>query len=222
MLKEPRVMVVSESAWAGSEVMKMFKSIGFQNFVPVLRKDEPDLICFLGGEDINPKLYGEEILPCTRINQRRDTYEIGVFNNFPLIPKVGICRGGQLLNVLSGGAMWQNVDGHTGHHNLIDLWEEEYYNVTSTHHQMMIPGPGAEELAIAWQSKKFQTATKRDRPDHDTEVVFYRKTNSLCFQPHPEYGPGDTRDLFAKYLKKLWNYGPDLPKKEEGEKIDVC
>ena len=103
---EPSVFIVSESRWSGNQVMEMFRERGFRPFVPAFRKDEPDLVVFLGGEDVNPKLYNEEVLPCTRFNEKRDKFEIDVFNNFKTVPKVGICRGGQLLNVLSGGAMW--------------------------------------------------------------------------------------------------------------------
>src|SRR5687768_16963203 len=72
-----------------------------------------DLICFTGGEDVTPSLYGEVKHPLTYNNPERDKHEVEYFNQFIGIPKVGICRGGQFLNVMSGGKLHQHILGHT-------------------------------------------------------------------------------------------------------------
>lgn len=168
----------------------------------------PHLVVFTGGEDITPRLYGERALAMTHYNERRDAREEEFYKRFLKVPKVGICRGGQFLNVMSGGSMWQHVDNHGRRHEIIDLISKEAIKeVVSTHHQMMIPGPRGEVIAIASEATEFISAKhERPKPEFDTEVVFYNSTNSLCFQPHPEYGIGPTRDYFFSLLNYFWEY----------------
>lgn len=219
----PSVYVVSEAEWGASHVYEMFQQAGFKRFTPMSKTERPDLTCFLGGEDVSPKLYGEEQLKGTHINERRDRREIDTFEWAKGMPKVGICRGGQLLNVLSGGAMWQHVDNHTGTHLALDLTDHEYYEVTSTHHQMMIGGPNSDILVVAWEASKRLSAKQREQPSYDTEVLFYKTTNSLCFQPHPEYKPGDTRDLFFRHIHMRWEMGTHTPfNQRDNGKEDLC
>ena len=67
---------------------------------------------FSGGEDIDPKYYGEQTLPaCGEIAPRRDAFELRLFAKvFPTgKPILGICRGQQLVNVALGGTLWQDL-----------------------------------------------------------------------------------------------------------------
>ena len=66
-----------------------------------------DGIVFSGGEDFDPALYGEEIIPDAgvSINAIRDTSDL-LYARGALaasIPVLGICRGCQLMNVAAGG-----------------------------------------------------------------------------------------------------------------------
>ena len=179
--------------------------------------DKPDLVCFTGGEDINPILYEETPIKETKYSKVRDDEDTVWYNRYKDVPKVGICRGGQFLNVMSGGAMWQHVDNHSISHDIINLlpigarWAMgDIFKVTSTHHQMMIPGVGGEVLAIATVpsqdrglASKYLSSIKRDIPKYDTEVVFYEETKSLCYQPHPEYYTGTKNSPNEKYFFDL-------------------
>ena len=106
---------------------------------------------------------------------------------------IGVCRGGQFLNVMNGGTMWQHVSGHTGTHKIVDvtgLTDGKEINVTSTHHQMMIPSESSPGEILAYAddlSSNHQTDSKRIHDGIDVEVIYYERTKSLCFQPHPEY-----------------------------------
>jgi carbamoylphosphate synthase small subunit len=175
-----------------------------------------DAVVFTGGADVTPFLYGEHALRCTNNDPARDMREIKVFKRLDRdVPKIGICRGGQFLNVMCGGTMWQDVDGHAcGPHDLIDLMTGHVVRVTSTHHQMMVPGDAAVEVAGACQSTykqseagkysyvKVAQPTKKDC--RDTEVLYYPEDKTLCFQPHPEYeGHPDCTAYF-------WNLVNDL------------
>ncbi len=167
--------------------------------IDTIGEDIPDIIVFTGGEDIDPSLYGEEKLPVTRSNIKRDELEKEFFEFYKDIPKVGICRGGQLLNVLSGGKMWQHIENHNRYHDVINLLplkefkEKEIVKVSSTHHQMMKCGPEGVVIGITREngkglSEKYVSSNDIKRElSYDTEVVWYPKTKSLCFQPHPEY-----------------------------------
>lgn len=171
------------------------------DFQAVKKDDDKDLLVFAGGPDVNPALYGENRNPTSSISQRRDEIDIEAFESHKDHPKVGICRGGQFLNVKSGGAMFQHVDNHGRDHlvyNLLDLpGVEKAVRCTSTHHQMMIPSNKGTVIGLARDSdithRKGLSNTYvtekvggRPKPIFDTEVIWYRETNSLCFQPHPE------------------------------------
>ena len=148
--------------------------------------EDADLIVFTGGADVTPSMYGEKSHPKTYSEPSRDRAEelVWVESQERGIPAVGICRGGQLLNVLNGGKMHQHIVGHaTGSNHLItDVASGTNIMVSSTHHQMMIPSDKGVVLAVAdivdWPKGEEQ---------EDIEVVYYPETNNLCFQPHPEF-----------------------------------
>lgn len=194
---------------------ELFKNLGYNI---VLAIENADLVCFTGGEDVTPALYGAESHPSTysslyRDQREKEAYEIAQGLN---IPVVGICRGGQFLNVMNGGMMYQDVGDHTRAHNLTDLETGEVVYVSSTHHQMMFPANNAIILATAnekgfrvWYDKKSKCWAREEESEVDYEVVYYAETNSLCFQPHPEfavYNDGNhakfdgMKKLFEKYL----------------------
>ncbi len=169
---------------------------------------DADLVVFTGGEDVDPSYYGEEKHGATYSNPRRDARESHIFHQNLDKPKVGICRGGQFLNVMSGGRMWQHVNNHGVRHTHEAITSDgEVVQVTSTHHQMMRPSDEGEILLAAKLSTYKETATERHIPrkdEMDVESVFYPKTKSLCFQPHPEYVNIDheCQTLFFRLLQE--------------------
>jgi putative glutamine amidotransferase len=80
-----------------------------------------------GGIDLHPSRYGEEVHPLTEeADLELDEFEIRLASlAFQQdIPVLGICRGMQLINVVLGGSLYQDIDdqypdsiGHT-HRNL--------------------------------------------------------------------------------------------------------
>jgi len=189
--------------------LKMFESMGFNVTYSL---DVADIVCFTGGEDINPQLYGEKPLDGIYYNPERDADDIDVYNQARDMGLflIGICRGGQLLNALNGGKLWQDVDCHGRYHNIQDLATGELIYVSSTHHQQFRPSPEAEVIAVAWESEtKYAADTVWHRAfendEVDYEVLYYDRSRSLCFQPHPEYGdvPGCT-DYFFNLITKYY------------------
>ncbi|HEY9660041.1 MAG TPA: gamma-glutamyl-gamma-aminobutyrate hydrolase family protein, partial [Allocoleopsis sp.] len=122
----------------GDTYRRMFTDMGF---TPCDTLDEADLVCFTGGADVSPELYGHKEHPSTFASKFRDEEEMVLYKEAVKLqkPLVGICRGGQFLNVMSGGEMYQDVTKHTMSHDLTDLETGEVVYVTSTHHQMMKP-----------------------------------------------------------------------------------
>ena len=217
--------VLSEFDWSDYKVyvhgpgaldyMRMFYRQGLKGASDI---DEADIVCFTGGEDVNPALYGEKNLEyqgrlMSGYSEARDDLDLRVYGYAADKVKVGICRGGQLLNVVNGGSMWQHVTGHAGGpHDLTDIVTGAIYRVTSTHHQMMRPGPDGLVLATArearmklahgdeWHLEYDHKARKADLDD--VEVVWYENSKSLCFQPHPEFGGAkECTDYFFELLE---------------------
>lgn len=72
-----------------------------------------DALYLSGGSDINPRTYDEEPhLKLESVEHGRDEYEIEVIKNaFKRdLPILGVCRGSQLLNSLTDGHMYQDLE----------------------------------------------------------------------------------------------------------------
>lgn len=181
---------------------QMYKDDGWEvvNSVP-----EANLVQFTGGEDVTPNLYGCGTHPRTMNSVARDEEEQVIFKECRErgIPMVGICRGGQFLNVMCGGRMYQHVNGHaTGRtHKVQDTISGYECDVTSTHHQMMIPSkydgsvlgrvnPSLCEFKDYVDDEGKIFTVEPEEGHEDVEVVSYPYQRVLCFQPHPEYEEG--------------------------------
>jgi hypothetical protein len=167
-----------------------------------------NVIQFTGGEDVDPALYDEVPHPTTGYNRGRDEVCIDLWD-YALragIPMVGICRGGQFLNVMNGGKMFQHCDGHAirGTHKATILETGLEVDVTSTHHQIMRPNRDkgivlmeADKLGTFKQHMELTTSevfldgkgwlVVDKQHEDDCESIYYPDTNSICYQPHPEY-----------------------------------
>lgn len=71
-----------------------------------------DGILFSGGIDVQPSLYGEQERPeVDGVDPQLDAFEVAVAN-WALqedIPILGVCRGMQLMNVILGGTLYQDI-----------------------------------------------------------------------------------------------------------------
>ena len=71
-----------------------------------------DGFLFVGGPDIEPWRYGQEVLPeCGPQNKERDAMEWKLLTAALKAdkPVLGVCRGIQVLNVLLGGTLYQDI-----------------------------------------------------------------------------------------------------------------
>lgn len=195
-----------------------------------------DLIVFTGGADVTPSYYSHLKGKHTVNDVERDKIEFKVASKYHNVFKLGICRGAQLLTAVSNGVLIQHTNGHHSAHD-ISIKEEFVFNatpqlvsnyydddsntfqlpMTSTHHQMMYPyNLNKDEYdLIAWSTyflsdfylngnnEEFNLKTGFLEP----EIVYYKTSNSLCIQGHPEYSSceKDTvniiQNLILKYIK---------------------
>lgn len=119
-------------------------SIGYArpiyNKVLVDNIEDADIVVLTGGADVDPSTYGRENVGSYG-HKTRDDYEIEMYNKVRKDQLVmGTCRGAQLLTVLNGGNLVQDVDNHGlyGTHKMIDK-EGNVFDITSLHHQMCYP-----------------------------------------------------------------------------------
>lgn len=159
-----------------------------------------------GALDINPKLYNQQPHPTTNFHNDYDLREIAFYHKHKKLKKLGVCRGAQLLNVLNGGSMWQNVSGHQGGKHVIEDINGRQRVVSTVHHQMMRPGDKA--CIIAWtrkaQMKEDDKVTRTmPVPEEDPEVILYPEDRALCYQPHPEWDLNISRDYFFNLIEEF-------------------
>ncbi|MBU3994483.1 MAG: gamma-glutamyl-gamma-aminobutyrate hydrolase family protein [Actinobacteria bacterium] len=75
--------------------------------------DRLDGLIIAGGEDVDPRLYGQVPGPHTpRVDPLRDETEIALLRAADArgIPVLGVCRGQQLINVAFGGTLIQHLE----------------------------------------------------------------------------------------------------------------
>lgn len=195
-----------------AEYMMMFEDNGWSSVDTI---EDADLVQFCGGSDVNPALYGEKTHWTSHVNLERDEYEAKMyeiaFENHCAI--AGICRGAQFVHVMNGGKLFQNVTNHgllnthMAYIEVPDLLHLAPYSVSvsSTHHQMMREGRGTLLLS-AGEATLRETDTGRDmKPGLDVEAVYHETTNSLCYQPHPEFYTKnhECQKLYFDFIEEL-------------------
>jgi acyl-CoA reductase-like NAD-dependent aldehyde dehydrogenase/gamma-glutamyl-gamma-aminobutyrate hydrolase PuuD len=172
-----------------------------------------------GGVDVHPSFYngetGYENSPHSH-QPDRDHFEEKIYrySQMNTLPLLGICRGMQLVNVLQGGKLIQDLDsGNERHrkeetdkeHTIITSNDTLLYkiagslsgHVNSAHHQAIDPGALGENLRV------------NAYDDDDEKIIegleFNDKTHKafmLCVQWHPERMKGKEENPFSQNLKK--------------------
>lgn len=154
--------------------------------------DTYDGIVFSGGDDIHPLYYGEELMcELTIIDNARTDFEIALFKACLLtdMPVLGICNGMQLMNVVLGGTLFQDIENQLsveinhkkGYHTISvtrdSLLEKGTYPVNSGHHQ-----------AVKEKGKDVTVIARSD--DGLTEAISVEgQSFALGVQWHPERDP---------------------------------
>lgn len=185
------------------------------------RIGDADLIQFTGGADVTPDLFGQGEHPRTFNSRIRDEYEMEIFDKYAgEKPLAGICRGGQFLFVMNGGQMYQDVDKHAigGTHDYFEVNDPEaglqgalyICSVTSTHHQMMMWEErlrdniiGIANCGTSYRQRVDQDGTIiDDGKGVEVEAAYFPESNSLCFQPHPEFYTGKMQQYYMSLVEQ--------------------
>lgn len=194
--------------------------------IPLLEKPESvaairarlDGLLLTGGGDLSPALYGEARLPeCGEIEPERDAAEIEL-TRWALdagTPVLGVCRGMQLLSIVRGGTLYQDiVSQHSGspRHDIIDQPRAHRAHsitlhpdsrlaailgtrapvVNSLHHQA-VKDAGVDVEIVGWSEDGIAEA-----------MELQGHPFALAVQYHPEeLAPTDeaSRRLFAAFVK---------------------
>lgn len=171
-----------------------------------------DGLLLTGGVDLDPALYGEEILnDSVNIKAERDIFELALFRAFweRSKPILGICRGCQLINVALGGTLYQDLAEQKGLvHSDPALRHAVYaeegsvlrhlfgarFLVNSTHHQAV--KDAAPGLRITARSKEgiVEAFEHKTRPVLATQFHPERLTGALWDDRTPDFAP-----LFAYF-----------------------
>ncbi len=152
---------------------------------------ECDALLLTGGDDVNPKLYGEENTDSQGIDDGLDKSEFELIKHFYEKSKaiLGICRGAQILNVYFGGSLIQHLGESEKHSRmgenfdkvhrvellkdcfLKDLYGKEFYTNSAHHQAVKRPAKCFDVLAVSGEV---------------TEFLLHKNGKILAVQWHPE------------------------------------
>jgi hypothetical protein len=178
-----------------------------------------DAYLFCGGSDVGTELYGEKKGDYIGDNPARDKYENEVFRKSGNKPKIGICRGGQYLNVKNGYRLIQ----HMSHPSLHDVYtyDNKVLEVTSSHHNQFYLEPNnlikpSPFRLLAWAKKLSRYHFNGENKDYnfpkdykEPEIVYYNSKSfgpCLSCQMHQEWQPLNhptvkySQELVLKFL----------------------
>ncbi len=175
-----------------------------------------DGLFLTGGVDVDPSLYGETAIPeCGRLDPWRDGVEAAYWKAFwdAGKPIFGICRGLQVINVLLGGTLYQDLPAQLGlehPHNTIHtvramegtFLREAFgaeFTVNSFHHQAVKDlADGLEVCAASMGGQVVEAFRHKTRPILAVQWHPERMTVDRLTKEGPDMGP-----LFRHFVEML-------------------
>ncbi len=191
------------------------RAVALAGGIPVLTSEQCaeemarlcDGLILTGGEDLEPKWFGEDVLNDTVVSDpARDSFEFSLFEAFEKAgkPIFGICRGSQVINVALGGTLYQDLVAQKGwvHFNKdIRHWVKtaegsllhgmfgEEFNVNSTHHQavkdlapgLKVTARSVEGIVEAYEHEVLPIFATQFHPE--------RLTNTMWDERTPDFAP---------------------------------
>ena len=172
--------------------------------------ENSDALIFTGGTQIVPDNYGEKATNSAGFaaEEYRDKWEIAIMKAALAInmPVLGICRGMQLLNVVSGGKLIQDIPGHfdkddqgqwkSAFHQIYIspgsklaaiLGSGGFVKVNSQHHQGLMESQKASSLLASAYSLSDGIIEALESPAHDW-VVGVQWHNELFTEQYRTFG----------------------------------
>ena len=123
-----------------------------------------DGILLSGGIDVHPSHYGEEVHPLTQeVDIELDEFEItlATWAIQQDIPVLGVCRGMQLINVVLGGTLYQDIDNQ--YPDSIAHSQRHLPITHLAHHIIVEPGSRMEKIlgpGAVWVNSHHHQAIK--------------------------------------------------------------
>ncbi len=180
-----------------------------------------DGLLLTGGEDLAPSRYGQETRWARDVSTERDALEVELARRAleSGMPTLAICRGMQLLNVILGGSLYQDLAKERDDeipHDRYEMWNrpihelksegarwlkgilpEEPFPINSAHHQG-IRRLGRDLRPVAWARDGLVEAVEYDADDAAWTVGV---------QWHPERllddEPGVNAALFRRFGREV-------------------
>ena len=141
-----------------------------------------DGLILCGGNDVDPRFYGEKITGAVDIDRNRDERELALLRAYVEAgkPILGICRGLQLINVFFGGSLYQHIPDAELHkkvgekdsahivtaepNSIIKKLYGDRFSVNSAHHQAIkVLGEGLR-VAAYWNNKYIEAIEHTEMP----------------------------------------------------------
>lgn len=177
-----------------------------------------DAFVLTGGVDIHPSFYNGNVHYPNRPESfeiNRDVFEKKIYDYSQQhkLPLLAICRGMQLVNVLEGGKLIQDMDADNSTHKkdkvdkkhniktesqslLKEITGEEFYEINSAHHQAIDPTAIGANLAVSAVAEN----------DSVIEAIEFKnkvgKAFMLGVQWHPERMNKKERHPFSENIKQ--------------------
>lgn len=221
-ISETRTNFANYPAWFTKEDLGEDMEVFILSFLKnnVEDIDKCDGFVLTGGVDIEPSYYGAEAgydNEPPEFQPARDAFEKKIYEYAKEkgLPVLGICRGMQLVNVLEGGSLIQDlgVEGNERHkaaatdkqHEvkiapgslLHDITHSASGKVNSAHHQAINENTLSDQLKPnAWSAEDPSII----------EGLEYKEPNGkpflLCVQWHPERIPGKETNPLSQKIKE--------------------
>ncbi|ARD49053.1 gamma-glutamyl-gamma-aminobutyrate hydrolase family protein [Sporosarcina sp. P33] len=178
-----------------------------------------DGLLLIGGEDIDPYLYGEE--PHRQLGKvlpERDESELALINTMAVQDKAvfGICRGYQLINVAFGGTIYQDMYAQLSedllqHHQLTDL-DFAFHSIDMVGDSKLAEWAGTSEVRVnslhhqavkEVQAPLVVTAVAKDGVIEAIESTAHRFVVGVQWHPEAMVKRGDrlSLKLFEQFIE---------------------
>lgn len=219
-----RILIVNDHADCGVSYGPLFREFGEVIHSPQTFKFQPytfKAIVFTGGADISPDLYGDTSPKnMCHSNKTRDSEEKTLFSFARQrgVQMLGICRGMQFINVMTGGKMIHDLQGHTsGTHPTQVRNESEPFITNSFHHQMCIPHVDTHIMGWSHVRKSKIYIGDEDEPIEyngpEVEAIYNAESKAVGVQWHPEASLNvkmfkEANDWFIGMLKDFFESIP--------------
>jgi len=177
-------------------------------------------VLFVGGNDVDPALYGAERAPETEKSlPERDALELFILEKVLVDQKpfLGICRGCQVLNVACGGTLIQHIKETSVRHRLASEHNSYKWIVESSPHLVEVAKDSRafeimQKAEISTTSAHHQAADKVGHnlvasgksTDGVIEILEHADRSFFCFglEGHPEVeDSGDQENFFKVFAE---------------------